>query len=217
MSKVRRGVAVHEAGHAVVAWALGLPVGQIEIDPNDELAGHSQIGDCTHLPIVDQIAVSIAGLEAQEMFERPRRRCSRSPGPAPACASGRPCAGPATQAAGTTSTSAPAVDQRAGQLGEAQVVAGHQPDREARRRSTTTGSSGAGGEPVGLPVAEGVVEVDLAVRRLGARPRSTRVLNGRAGVVARLEHAGHDGGAALGGHPRRPRWRTGRRAARRTR
>ena len=47
---------------------------------------------------------------------RPRRRtpCSRSRGPAPACASGRPCgrarprSRPGTQAAGTTSTSAPA-------------------------------------------------------------------------------------------------------------
>ena len=36
--------------------------------------------------------------------------------------------GPATQAAGTTSTSAPRVDQRARELGEAQVVAGHQAD-----------------------------------------------------------------------------------------
>ena len=38
--------------------------------------------------------------------------------------------GPATQAAGTTSTSAPRSTSAPGQLGEAQVVAGHQADRK---------------------------------------------------------------------------------------
>ena len=37
---------------------------------------------------------------------------------------------PATQAAGTTSSFGAALDQLAGELGEAQVVAGHQPDAE---------------------------------------------------------------------------------------
>ena len=59
------------------------------------------------------------------------------------------------------------VDQRPGELGEAQVVAGHQPDPEAADVDHHRRSAGAGGQPVGLAVAEGVVEVDLAVRRRG--------------------------------------------------
>jgi ATP-dependent Zn protease len=66
----RLGAAIHEAGHAVVAWALGLPVGEIAIGiDGDDAAGRSEIGDSTHLPIVDRIAVCIAGVEAQELFE----------------------------------------------------------------------------------------------------------------------------------------------------
>jgi ATP-dependent Zn protease len=68
----RRGAAFHEAGHAVVAWALGLPVGEIEIGMDgDDAAGRCQIGDSTHLPIVDQLAICLAGIEAQHLFDCP--------------------------------------------------------------------------------------------------------------------------------------------------
>src|SRR5262245_11759854 len=68
----RFGAAVHEAGHAVVAWALGLVVGELAIGiKGDDTAGTSEIGDSGHLPLVDQIAICLAGLEAQEMFECP--------------------------------------------------------------------------------------------------------------------------------------------------
>jgi ATP-dependent Zn protease len=67
----RAGAAMHEAGHAVVGWALGLPVGEIEIGMGgDDAAGRSEIGDASHLPLIDQIAVCIGGLEAQHLFDR---------------------------------------------------------------------------------------------------------------------------------------------------
>jgi hypothetical protein len=57
----RLGAAFHEAGHAVVAWALGLSVREIEIGVNgDDAAGRAEIEDSVHLPIVDQIAVCLA-------------------------------------------------------------------------------------------------------------------------------------------------------------
>jgi hypothetical protein len=68
----RAGAAFHEAGHAVVAWALGLSVGEIEIGiAGDDSAGRSEIGDSSHLPIEDRIAVCLAGLEAQDLFKCP--------------------------------------------------------------------------------------------------------------------------------------------------
>jgi hypothetical protein len=66
----RQGAAYHEAGHVVVAWALGLPVGEITIGMNgDDAAGLSEIGESDHLPIIDRIAICQAGLEAQELFD----------------------------------------------------------------------------------------------------------------------------------------------------
>jgi hypothetical protein len=42
----RRSTAVHEAGHVIVAWTLGLPVGAMEIGVNgDDTAGNSEIAD----------------------------------------------------------------------------------------------------------------------------------------------------------------------------
>ena len=65
----RRGAAFHEAGHAVVAWALGLPIGEIVIGiDGDDAAGRAEVGTSDHLPIVDQIAICLAGREAQELF-----------------------------------------------------------------------------------------------------------------------------------------------------
>lgn len=65
----RRGAAYHEAGHVVVAWALGLAVRKIEIAVGgDPTAGKAEIERSDRLPLVDQIAICVAGLEAQEIF-----------------------------------------------------------------------------------------------------------------------------------------------------
>ena len=61
-----RGAAFHEAGHVVVAMNLGLAVGEVEI--SDDGRGRSQIAPSDHLPLVDQIALCVAGIEAQELF-----------------------------------------------------------------------------------------------------------------------------------------------------
>jgi hypothetical protein len=66
----RRGVAFHEAGHAIVAWSLGLQVGNIEIRDHDG-GGGTEIGCADHLPMVDQIALIVAGKEAEIVFEAP--------------------------------------------------------------------------------------------------------------------------------------------------
>jgi hypothetical protein len=51
-SSDRIGAAYHEAGHTIVAWALGLPVGDIAIAVGgDDAAGRSQIG------VADQLAI----------------------------------------------------------------------------------------------------------------------------------------------------------------
>jgi hypothetical protein len=65
----RRSTAIHESGHVVVAWKLGLPVGAIEIGINgDDTAGKSEIADADLLSTVDRIALCAAGLEAERVF-----------------------------------------------------------------------------------------------------------------------------------------------------
>ena len=66
----RRGAAYHEAGHIVVAWALGLKVGASAIGINgDDSAGKTEIErDKPSLPLVDKIAVCAAGPESQSVF-----------------------------------------------------------------------------------------------------------------------------------------------------
>jgi hypothetical protein len=61
-----RGAAFHEAGHVVVAIHFGLTVGEVEI--SDDGSGKSHISPSDHLPVVDQIALCVAGIEAQELF-----------------------------------------------------------------------------------------------------------------------------------------------------
>ena len=61
-----RGAAFHEAGHIIVAHELGLQVGEIEI--SDDGSGHAQISPADHLPRIDQIALCVAGIQAQSLF-----------------------------------------------------------------------------------------------------------------------------------------------------
>jgi ATP-dependent Zn protease len=68
----RIGAAIHEAGHAVVAWALGLPVGRMAIAiGGDDAKGTTEIANAERLSLVDQLAVCAAGMEAQELFKAP--------------------------------------------------------------------------------------------------------------------------------------------------
>ena len=64
-----RGAAFHEAGHVVVARFLGLTVGKIEI--GDDGSGNTKIGSAKHLPLIDQIALCVAGIEAEALFNVP--------------------------------------------------------------------------------------------------------------------------------------------------
>ena len=75
----RRGASYHEAGHAVVASALGLLVGQIHIAPGgDDAAGNIEVECSKDLPLIDRLAVCLAGVNAQMMFDAPTH--SRSGG-----------------------------------------------------------------------------------------------------------------------------------------
>jgi hypothetical protein len=64
-----RDAAYHEAGHVVVAHFLGLTVREVEIE--EDGSGRATISSAERLPLVDQIAVCIAGIEAQEIFNCP--------------------------------------------------------------------------------------------------------------------------------------------------
>jgi membrane-associated protease RseP (regulator of RpoE activity) len=62
---LRRSAAIHEAGHAVVAWALGLTVQELRI--GDGGKGSSLIQRPDHLSIVERVAIAFAGMEATEI------------------------------------------------------------------------------------------------------------------------------------------------------
>lgn len=71
----RRGAAYHEAGHIVVAWALGWKVGASAIAINgDDSAGKTAIERDKPLPLIDKIAVCAAGPESQSVFDAPTHR-----------------------------------------------------------------------------------------------------------------------------------------------
>jgi ATP-dependent Zn protease len=63
-------VAYHEAGHAVVALALGLRVARVEIF-HEDFSGATDIAPADHLSLVDRIAICVAGMNAGEMFNVP--------------------------------------------------------------------------------------------------------------------------------------------------
>jgi hypothetical protein len=65
-----RGTAYHEAGHAVVAWSLGLSVGAVRVS-DDDASGGAEIGPADHLLLIEQIAVRSAGIEAETAFKCP--------------------------------------------------------------------------------------------------------------------------------------------------
>jgi hypothetical protein len=62
--------ALHEAGHAVLAWSFGVTVGCIHLDVENE-SGHTTAGLTAHLKPVEQIANRLAGFEAEQVFKPP--------------------------------------------------------------------------------------------------------------------------------------------------
>ena len=64
-----RGAAYHEAGHVMVARFLGLTIGKIEIE--EDGSGRADISSAEHLPLIDQVALCVAGMEAQALFNCP--------------------------------------------------------------------------------------------------------------------------------------------------
>jgi hypothetical protein len=64
-----RDAAYHEAGHVIVARFFGLTVREVEIE--EDGSGRADISSAEHLPLADQIAVCVAGIEAQELFNCP--------------------------------------------------------------------------------------------------------------------------------------------------
>jgi len=65
-------MAFHEAGHAVVAWALGLPVDDIYVRKIGEGDGGAQIGCADALSFIDRLAVCFAGTQAASVFNAPQ-------------------------------------------------------------------------------------------------------------------------------------------------
>jgi hypothetical protein len=55
----------HEAGHVVVGWALGLEIGGTRIRPDG--TGGADIAASDSLPLVDRVAIYMAGIVAAEM------------------------------------------------------------------------------------------------------------------------------------------------------
>src|SRR5258708_1240155 len=80
MTTYSESTCFHEAGHAVVAAALGLEVHSIHIH-KDNGGGHTNVpsGPVSQLPLVDQAAICFAGLEATIICnllpEKPTEAC----------------------------------------------------------------------------------------------------------------------------------------------
>jgi ATP-dependent Zn protease len=66
----RRRTAYHEAGHAVVGWALGLAVSRMWIEDNGE--GRATIQDARHLPLSDQVAVCFGSYAGTDLSGVPQ-------------------------------------------------------------------------------------------------------------------------------------------------
>jgi len=65
-----RPTAYHEAGHAVLAWSLGLAVGTISVNA-DDLSGETKHHPADHLSWTEQIALRRAGEAACDLFGYP--------------------------------------------------------------------------------------------------------------------------------------------------
>jgi hypothetical protein len=66
-----RGTAYHEAGHAVVAFALKLRVFSIVVRERGAGNSRTKTDPADHLPLTDQLAVLAAGKVAERAFKSP--------------------------------------------------------------------------------------------------------------------------------------------------
>jgi hypothetical protein len=64
--QLRRAAAVHEAGHAIVAWVLGLKVARLWI--KDTGRGGSDIECNRDRPVKEQLALAEAGMTANDLL-----------------------------------------------------------------------------------------------------------------------------------------------------
>jgi hypothetical protein len=71
---IMKKVAFHEAGHAVLAWSFGVPVGGVYLDLQKE-SGHIDAPSHKHMDIdiTRRIAFCLAGLRAEDAFTPPGR------------------------------------------------------------------------------------------------------------------------------------------------
>jgi hypothetical protein len=68
----RQGVAIHEAGHAIVAHALGLTIKRAAIAIRGDIVdGHVEIEETQSMSMLDRLALCSAGSMAQELFNAP--------------------------------------------------------------------------------------------------------------------------------------------------
>ena len=68
----RRGAAYHEAGHAIVGVKVGRSLSRIEIGlGGDDSAGRTTFNDTRPLPLVDRLAICLAGEAAESIFNAP--------------------------------------------------------------------------------------------------------------------------------------------------
>jgi hypothetical protein len=68
--------ALHEAGHAVLAWSFGVaPGADLYLDLEKESGGAPFVlSSVAHLKPVEQIAVALAGFEAEQTFKPPGKK-----------------------------------------------------------------------------------------------------------------------------------------------
>jgi hypothetical protein len=62
--------ALHEAGHAVVAWSFDITGGALYLDRVNK-SGHFDLAGYAHLEPFKQIAIALAGFEAEQTLKPP--------------------------------------------------------------------------------------------------------------------------------------------------
>jgi len=69
-----QGFCCHEAGHAVVAFSLGVRVVAVSVffTEKEGWKGYTKTEGTDHLPWKDQIMLHIAGMAAEEFFNCPK-------------------------------------------------------------------------------------------------------------------------------------------------
>jgi hypothetical protein len=64
------GSCFHEAGHAVVAYSLGLSVDAVRVRMDDASGGTDNCCCSALLPFIDQLAIVLAGAVSEAIFKK---------------------------------------------------------------------------------------------------------------------------------------------------